>query len=108
MMLNDNQKVCAVHLFTGGVLRFVEDKEEDADYQYVVGVAVGILASGLFNDGEELQAWFVNYLSMREKAGDEFDAQALCDAAEQAIAEAEDYVLTRQGSMLLQESQEDE
>lgn len=107
MMPNDHNKVCVVHMFTAGILRFVENREEDADYQYIVGMAVGILASGLFNDGEELSAWFVNYLSMREKAEDEFDAQALCDAAEQAIIEAEDHVLTRQGSMLLQESQED-
>lgn len=107
MMLNDHNKVCAVHMFTAGVLRFVEDREEDADYQYIVGISVGILASGLF-DAEELKGWFVNYLSARQKAGDEFDAQALCNAAEQAIAEAEDCVLTRQGSILLQESQEDE
>ena len=106
MTLNDDNKVCVIHMFTAGVLRFIEDREEDADYQYVVGVAVGILASGLF-DAEELQTWFVNYLAAREKAGDEFDAQFLCDAAEQAIEQANDYVLTRQGSMLLQESQEE-
>ena len=107
MMPNDHNKVCVVHMFTAGVLRFVEDKEEDADYQYIVGIAVGVLVSGLFNDGEELQAWFVHYLSMREKAGDEFDAKALCNIAEQAVTEAEDYVLVRQGSIFLQESQED-
>ncbi len=105
MTLSDDNKVCATHLFVGGVLRFVADKEEDADYQYIVGIAVGILASGLF-DAEELKGWFVNYLSARQKAGDEFDVQSMCDAGEQAIEQAEDYVLTRQGSMLLQESQE--
>ncbi len=108
MMLSDDNKVCATHVFAAGVLRFVEDREEDADYQYIVGIAVGILSSGLFNDGEELQAWFVHYLTMRQKAGDEFDAQALCNAAEQAIEQASDYVLTREGAMLLIESQEDE
>ncbi len=110
MMPNDNHKICGVHLFVGGVLRFVAnqaEEEEDSDYQYIVGVAVGILASGLF-DAEELKSWFVNYLSAREKAGDEFDAQAVCDAGEQAIDQAEDYVLTRQGAILLIESQEDE
>ncbi len=106
-MPSDHKRICAVHMFTAGVLRFVEDLEEHADYQYVVGVAVGILASGLFDD-EELKSWFVNYLSAREKAGDEFDAQLLCDAAEQAIEQANDYVLTREGSVLLIESQENE
>lgn len=106
MTPNDHNKVCVTHMFTAGVLRFVEDREEDADYQYIVGIAVGILASGLF-DAEELKGWFVNYLSARQKAGDEFDAQSLCDAGEQAIDQANDCVLTRQGDILLQESQED-
>ncbi len=107
MMPNDHNKVCVTHMFTAGVLRFIEDREEDADYQYIVGIAVGVLASGLF-DAEELKSWFVNYLVARERAGDEFDAQSLCDAADQAIAQANDYVLTREGSMLLMESQENE
>jgi hypothetical protein len=107
MTLNDNAKVCAVHMFTAGVLRFVEDLEEHADYQYVVGIAVGILASGLF-DAEEIKGWFVNYLDARQKAGEEFDAQPLCDVAEQAIDQANDYVLTRQGDLLLMESQDNE
>lgn len=106
MMPNDHEKICAVHMFTGGVLRFIEDLEDDADYQYIIGIAVGILASGLF-DTKELKSWFVHYLSMRQKAGDEFDAQSLCDAGEQAIDQAEDYVLTRQGAVLLTESQEE-
>lgn len=105
MMPNDHNKVCAVHMLVAGVLRFNEDLEEHADYQYIIGIAVGILVSGLF-DAEELQAWFVNYLAAREKAGDEFDAKALCDIAEQAIEQANDYVLTREGSILLQESQD--
>ncbi len=110
MMPNDSHKVCGLHLFVSGVLRFVAnqaEEEEDSDYQYIVGIAVGLLASGLF-DAEELKSWFVNYLHARQEAGDDFDSQALCDAGEQSINQAEDYVLTRQGSVLLQESQEDE
>lgn len=113
MMLNDHKKICATHIFTAGVLRHVEDlKEFDTDtakmnFQYVVGIATGILVSGLF-DEEELKSWFVNYLAGREKKGDEFDIQALCDTAEQAIEQANDYVLTREGSVLLIESQETE
>ncbi len=102
MHLNDDVKLNITHIFTASVYLVAEDEDR---YQYSLGVAIGILITQAMVK-DELLGWFANYLKECVALDEEIDGDELATLGMHILNEAEDYVLTHQGNMILLDNKE--
>ena len=103
-MHSDNDvKLNIVHIFTASVNLVVEDED---NYKYALGVAIGILITQTL-DKDELLLWFIHYVKQCSDLDEEIDGDELATIGVHILSEAEDYVLTHQGNMILLDNKEE-
>lgn len=102
MRFNNDVKLNMTHIFAASVRLVVEYEDR---YQYALGVATGILITQAI-DKDELLTWFVYYIKQCVDLDEELDGDKLSTIGAYILEEAEDYVLTHQGNMILLDNEE--
>ena len=104
MTHSDNDvKLNITHIFAASVNLVAEDED---NYKYALGVAIGILITQTLNR-DELLVWFIHYVKQCCDLDEEIDGDELATIGVHILNEAEDYVLTHQGNMILLDNKEE-
>ncbi len=102
MHSNNDIKLNITHIFAASISLVAEDENK---YQYALGVAIGILITQTINK-DELLIWFAHYIKQCADLDEELDGDELATLGVHILEEAEDYVLTHQGNMILLDNKE--